>query len=186
MVGFGCVGQGVLPLLLRHIQMQPTQITLLSTSDAGADVAQQHGVALRVVALTPHNHVEVLAPLLGPGDFLLNLSVNVSSVALISLCQARGALYLDTCIEPWAGGYHDASLPLDQRTNYALREQALALRAPGRRGPTALLTHGANPGLVSHLLKRALLDLAQAEGLATVAERDSQARPGLAWRRHWV
>ena len=180
MVGFGCVGQGVLPLLLRHIQMQPTQITLLSTSDAGADVAQQHGVALRVVALTPHNHVEVLAPLLGPGDFLLNLSVNVSSVALISLCQARGALYLDTCIEPWAGGYHDASLPLDQRTNYALREQALALRAPGRRGPTAVLTHGANPGLVSHLLKRALLDLAQAEGLATVAERDSQAWAGLA------
>ena len=146
MVGFGCVGQGVLPLLLRHIQMQPTQITLLSTSDAGADVAQQHGVALRVVALTPHNHVEVLAPLLGPGDFLLNLSVNVSSVALISLCQARGALYLDTCIEPWAGGYHDASLPLDQRTNYALREQALA----------------------------------QAEGLATVAERNSQAWAGLA------
>lgn len=180
MVGFGCVGQGALPLLLRHIQMQPDQITLLSSSDAGADVARQHGVILRVVALTHHNHVEILAPLLGPGDFLLNLSVNVSSAALISLCQARGALYLDTCIEPWAGGYQDATIPLNQRTNYALREQALALRAPEKRGPTAVLTHGANPGLVSHLVKQALLDLAHVAGLEAESNTDDKAWARLA------
>lgn len=205
MVGFGCVGQGVLPLLLRHIQMRPEQLVLLSASDEGAEVARQHGVALRVIALTPDNHRAILTPLLNPGDFLLNLSVNVSSAALVALCQARGAMYLDTCIEPWAGGYHDAQRPISQRTNYALREQALALRTPQGRGPTAVLTHGANPGLVSHLLKKALLDLAQAAGLDTkpgpdhkgwarlaqaidvrvihIAERDTQAgalrkRPG--------
>ena len=35
MVGFGCVGQGVLPLLLRHIDMSPGQITLLSADADG-------------------------------------------------------------------------------------------------------------------------------------------------------
>ena len=45
------------------------------------------------------------------GDFLLNLSVDVSSVALIEFCQARGVMYLDTCIEPWAGGYTDLVVP---------------------------------------------------------------------------
>lgn len=65
------------------------------------------GVDLRVVPLTPHNLQAVLEPLLGAGDFLLNLSVDVSSTDLIALCQRRGALYLDTCIEPWAGGYTD-------------------------------------------------------------------------------
>ena len=71
----------------------------------------------------------MLEPLLGRGDFLLNLSVDVSSVALIEFCQEKGALYLDTCIEPWPGGYTDPSLPPSARSNYALRESALALRA---------------------------------------------------------
>jgi homospermidine synthase len=53
------------------------------------------------------------------------------------------------------------------RTNYAMREEMLALRRslpPG--GPTCLVTHGANPGLVSHLVKKALLDIAAACGPA--------------------
>ena len=41
-----------------------------------------------------------------------------------------------------------------------LREEALALRDTKQRAPTAVLTHGANPGLVSHLVKQALLNIA--------------------------
>ena len=83
----------------------------------------------------------------------------MSSVALIELCQERGALYLDTCIEPWPGGYTDPSLPPSARSNYALRESALALRRElGRAARPRSCTHGANPGLVSHFVKQALLD----------------------------
>jgi homospermidine synthase len=59
------------------------------------------------------------------------------------------------------------------RSNYALRENALALRTKYRGGPTALLTHGANPGLVSHFVKQALLNIAADTGLkaATPATR---------------
>lgn len=163
-LGFGCIGQGVLPLLLRHIQMRPDQVLILSADEDGADMARAQGAHLVYLPVTAENVHRALDPLLAPGDFLLNLSVDVSSQALIEWCQARGALYLDTCIEPWAGGYIDANLAPAQRTNYALRESALALRAPGCDAPTALLTHGANPGLVSHFVKQALLDLAQASG----------------------
>ncbi|HTL91913.1 MAG TPA: saccharopine dehydrogenase C-terminal domain-containing protein, partial [Steroidobacteraceae bacterium] len=52
------------------------------------------------------------------------------------------------------------SLTPSQRSNYALRESALAL-ARGPKGPTAVLTHGANPGLVSHFVKQALLNIAR-------------------------
>jgi homospermidine synthase len=43
-----------------------------------------------------------------------------------------------------------------------MRLEALALRDPkGEKGaPTAVLTHGANPGLVSHMVKQALLNIA--------------------------
>jgi homospermidine synthase len=166
MLGFGCIGQGTLPLLLRHIAMRPEQVLVVKPHDSGLEVAREHGVPTLVTPLDADNVRQVLAPRLGPGDFLLNLSVDVSSVALIALARERGALYLDTCIEPWAGGYLDAALTPAQRTNHALRESALALRSPARSGPTAVLAHGANPGLVSYFVKQALLDIAAAAGAA--------------------
>jgi homospermidine synthase len=59
------------------------------------------------------------------------------------------------------------------RTNYALREAVLGLRT-ATGGPTAVLTHGANPGLVSHLLKQGLLNMAQHAGLGALRP-DSRA-----------
>src|SRR5512139_200172 len=162
-LGFGCVGRGLLPLLLRHIAIRPEQIRIVSDDDRHRDVAAEYGVDLRVQALTRGNYRDILAEALGPGDFLLNLAINVGSVDLIAWCQANEVLYLDACIEPWAGGYDDSALSPAQRCNYSLREAALALRVPASsRTPTAVLTHGVNPGLVSHFVKQALLDVASA------------------------
>jgi hypothetical protein len=58
----------------------------------------------------------------------------------IQLCWEKGALYLDTCVEPWPGGYTDPNVPAAKRTNYALREDALALRAGHADAPTAVVT----------------------------------------------
>jgi homospermidine synthase len=165
MVGFGSVGQGVLPLLLRHLKIPRSQVIVITAHERGAREAARYGVTFMVNALTRGNIRAVLEPILKPGDFLLNVSVDVSSVNLIQLCQAKGAMYLDTCIEPWAGGYTDRRLSPSQRSNYALRESALALNRKHRHGPTAVLTHGANPGLVSHFVKRAMLDIAHATKL---------------------
>jgi homospermidine synthase len=42
------------------------------------------------------------------------------------------------------------------------REEALEFRKKFKKnGPTALITHGANPGLVSHFVKEALLNIAK-------------------------
>jgi len=164
-VGFGSIGQGVLPLLLRHIAIKPDQITIVSADDLGEKVAAEYGIRFMQHPLTRENHKNVLDPLVGRGDFLLNLSVDVSSLALVQLCWEKGALYLDTCIEPWAGGYTDPTVAPSRRTNYALRESALALRDTKTRAPTAVLTHGANPGLVSHFVKQALLNIAADTGV---------------------
>ena len=69
----------------------------------------------------------MLASRLGKGDFLVNLSVEVASTALVELCQKKGVLYLDTCIEPWPGGYTDPNLSVSRRSNYALRDTMLKL-----------------------------------------------------------
>jgi len=165
MIGFGSIGQGVLPLILRHIDMKASQITIVTADERGRDEARKYGIAFIKKRLTRENLRAVLEPLLGPGDFVVNLSVEVASTALIELCQEKGAMYIDTCIEPWPGGYTDPNLSVSQRSNYALRENALALRDKYKGGPTAVIAHGANPGLVSHFVKQALLNIAQDTGL---------------------
>ena len=182
MVGFGSIGQGVLPLLLRHLRLAPSQITIVTAEPRGRDEAATLGVRFIITPLTRENFTRVLDPLLSRGDFLVNVSVEVSSLALVEFCRGRGALYLDTCIEPWPGGYTDPSLTPSQRSNYALRERALKLRAGAAGAPTAVVTHGANPGLVSHFVKAALLDLAAATGAAA----SGSAGPAPTSRRGWA
>ncbi|OGZ06183.1 MAG: homospermidine synthase [Candidatus Lloydbacteria bacterium RIFCSPHIGHO2_02_FULL_54_17] len=165
-VGFGSIGQGVLPLLFRHFDLDPSRVVIITADDRGKDVAEKYGVRFILRPLTPSNYVQALKPHVSRGDFLLNLSVDVSSVALIKYCQNEGALYLDTCIEPWSGEYTDPKRSVAERSNYALRESARALRSSEPR-PTAIIAHGANPGIVSHFVKDALLQLAKDIGLGT-------------------
>src|SRR6185437_189204 len=173
LVGFGSIGQGVLPLILRHIGIAPERIAIVSADDLGREEAARYNVQFLKQPLTRENFRSTLEPFLARGDLLLNVSVDASSVALIRHCWEKGAMYLDTCIEPWPGGYTDPTIPAARRTNYALREEALALRASNPRAPTAVVTHGANPGLVSHLLKEALLNIAQDVGSS---EREPKSR----------
>jgi homospermidine synthase len=165
MVGCGSIGQAMLPLLLRHLEISPTQISIIAADDKGADIAREYDVEYTLCPLTRDNLSTVLGARLQRGDFVLNLSVDVSSLALIELCQQRDTLYLDTCIEPWAGTYTDASLSVSQRSNYALREEVLAFGRSHPGGPTAVLTQGANPGLASSFVKQALLNMAVDSGV---------------------
>jgi homospermidine synthase len=173
MIGFGSIGKGSLPLILRHIRSPREKMVVLAPDDSDRRLAELEGVRFEKQALTPENLRRVLAPLLAGGGFVVNLSVAVSSTDVIRLCRELGALYLDTCIEPWPGGYTDESKSLSERSNYALREAALALR--DGRGPTAILAHGANPGMVSHFVKRALETLSGGRG-ATPGTREEWAR----------
>jgi homospermidine synthase len=169
MLGFGSIGQGVLPLILRHIDIPAEAITIVTAEPRGREVAAEYGIRFIEQPATRENFRDLLSPLLRRGDFLLNLSVDVSSVELMKLCHALDVLYLDTVVEPWAGGYTDPSLTPSQRSNYAMREEAVALRESFLGGPTSITAHGANPGLVSHFVKQALLDIARDTGAPIAA-----------------
>ena len=128
MIGFGSIGQGVLPLIFRHIDIKPEQITVISAEDRGGlKELKKFGVTFIKKRLTRENFRSTLERRLAKGDFLVNLSVEVASTALVELCQEKGALYIDTCIEPWPGGYTDPNLSVSLRSNYALRENMLKL-----------------------------------------------------------
>lgn len=158
-LGFGTIAQGVLPLLLRHIEMTPEQITILSAQDEGRAVAKSCKVKdVRVEELTQGNYRMLLPSLLTKGDMLLNLSAHVSSHDLIAWCAENGVLYVDSALWPWL----QENTP--KATAYELREQVLALRQSNPGQTTASITQGSNPGLVSHFLKQALINMARDTG----------------------
>ena len=165
MVGFGSIGRGTLPLILRHIACAPTQITVIDPLDDGEALTELYGVKFKQLGLTPANYRKEMAKLLKSEKqaLIVNVSVDVDSLSMMKLARKHGALYIDTVLEPWPGFYYNTKLSNAGRTNYALRERMLATKRKLGKGPTAVSCCGANPGMVSWLVKQALLNLA-AEG----------------------
>jgi homospermidine synthase len=163
MIGFGSIGRGALPLIERHFSFDKSRFTVIDPQDKDRHLLDERGIAFVKQAVTRENFVDLLKPLLTKGEgqaFVVNLSVDVSSAAIMRLCHEVGALYIDTVAEPWLGFYTDARLTLSERSNYALREGVLDLRRAIGPGPTAISCCGANPGMVSWFVKRALLNVA--------------------------
>jgi homospermidine synthase len=174
-IGYGAIAQALTPVLFQLVPgLDAADVGAITADARGAEVARAFGIDFTIAPVTAGNLETVLAGRLAPGDLMLNLSVEVSTLALIDWCQRHGVLYLDTCVEPWAGGYDPRKHPLLETTNYQLRRQALARKGKGR--PTCVIAHGANPGLVSHFVKLALRDLAAREGLDVDAAPASLAR----------
>ena len=169
MVGFGSIGRGTLPLILRHIACDPARITVIDPVASHRHLVEAAGARFVKAAVTRQNVRALLLPLLTSGGgraFMVNLSVDVSSKALIEICREAGALYIDTVTEPWLGHYTDPALSMAERSNYALRESLLDLRRRHPAGPTAISCCGANPGMASWLVKQALLNLASDMNIA--------------------
>src|SRR5436305_14131668 len=149
MIGFGSIGKGTLPLIERPYAYDKSRFVISDPHDDGA-IAKAHGVRFINEAVTRDNYREMLVPLLTAGGgqgFCVNLSVDTSSVDIMTLCREIGALYIDTVVEPWDGFYFDKNICPEARTNYALRETLLAAKhkSPGR--PAAVSTCRANPGM---------------------------------------
>ncbi|HPW55696.1 MAG: homospermidine synthase [Thermoanaerobaculaceae bacterium] len=178
MVGCGSIGQAMLPMIGRHLGDVYARMIVLAADEAGRKIAERCGARFIHCNLTPGNYRTILKNYVRAGDLLLNLSIDISSLSLIRFCAERDALYVDTSIEPWPGVFDNPMLELRQRTNFAIRAKLLDLAEElGSDSPTAVVDHGANPGLVSHFVKRALLDLDR-------EMRDGNARPTT--REQWA
>lgn len=168
MIGFGSIGRGVLPLIHRHFDYDRDRFVIISPDDANEHIAAAYGVRFLKKALTPDNYRDLLTPLLAQGGgqgFCVNLSVDVGSLDVMKLCRELNALYIDTSNEPWSGFYDTPTGNAADRTVYAMRETVRAEKYNNPGGATAITCCGANPGMVSWLVKEALLNLADDLGL---------------------
>ena len=114
------------------------------------------------MAITKENYREVLTPCLrrDPGADGRQPSVDTSSVDLMELAKDL-TLSHRYCGRAVARLYTDRNRSISERSNYALREGILDLRRRRPGGITAVSCCGANPGMVSWMVKQALLDIAR-------------------------
>jgi homospermidine synthase len=163
MIGFGSIGRGTLPLILRHFNFDRKRIVVIDPNDRDRRLCEECGAPFLQQAVTRENYRDLLKPLLTKGGgrgFCVNLSVDTSSLDIMRLCREIGALYIDTVVEPWPGFYFNREAGPEARTNNALRNTVREEKARHPGGATAVSCCGANPGMVSWFVKQALIDLA--------------------------
>lgn len=164
-LGCGSVSRCVQPLILRHFEMDFSKLTIMDFADLRHTIPDTLAAGAHYIQaqITPDNLSTLLGRHLGPGDLLIDLAWNIDAGEIIQWCHDQHVLYLNTSVEVW-DPYEDAgSIPPVQRTLY-VRHRALRRRAASwsEPGATAVVEHGANPGLVSHWTKVALEDLTHA------------------------
>jgi homospermidine synthase len=171
--GAGSVAQCVLEMIFGLIDIEPSHITVIDATHKESRIfrALQKGVHYKIQKVTVDNYISILSTHLTKGDILLDLSVEIDTLDLLAWCKDHDVLFVNTSIEVW-----DNVKSLEKKD---LREQTLYLRHVKmhemiaqwpENTPTAIVEHGANPGLVSHFAKKALVDMAKKVDDTTVQD----------------
>ncbi len=163
-LGCGSVAQCTVPLLIRDLAIDPQRITIVDVLDNRARVADSiaKGATYQQDQVTPDNIDGFLAARVGPGDLLLDLAWNIDNPTILQWCRDHGVRYLNTSVEVW-NPYDDmaSTHPLDRTLYVRHMDLRRMIAAWGdNKGATAVVEHGANPGLVSHFTKQALTEIA--------------------------
>ena len=188
-IGLGAVSRCTLPLLFEHVPAEPSQYTVIDFADVEANArwVVEQGARFTRERIELDSYAEVLGRHVGRGDLIVDLAWNIGTLDLLEWCRANDVRYVNASLEVWDPYAGMETSPPPERTLYArhmeLRDRIAAWG--DNDGPSAVLDHGANPGLVSHFTKAALADIADACLAAGVGDREriDEARADGAWNR---
>ena len=162
-LGGGSVAQTVVPLLIEH-EVEGKQITIVDMRDTRFRFLESIAKGATYIndELTRENMDQFLSKYLATGDFLLDLAWNIDANDIIEWAHNHGVIYLNTSLELWDPNSNPSARTPQERTLYYRHMKLRKLTDTWKGGgPTAIVEHGANPGLVSSLTKKALVEIAE-------------------------
>jgi homospermidine synthase len=164
-VGYGAVAECTLPILFKYLNVAPGNVTVMDFEDRSAKLKEwtAKGVTFVRDRITEQNLGALLGKHVSAGDIVIDLAWNIDACEILQWCHDHGVRYINTSTElwdPYAAGkkQHPTEKTLYWR-HMNLRRMISKWKT---KGPTAVLEHGANPGLISHFTKQGLLDIANA------------------------
>lgn len=162
MIGCGAVGKATIlywSRIIPHIEYE--QFTIIEPEDLPPKITK--GKIHKKERLTPANYHRILSDL--APNLIIDLSVYVGSVSIVNWAYTHGVLYISTAIENWGNVEHWNEKEGDMYERTLLVGQRSIMNLNMYDGPTILVDHGMNPGLVSHFTKLALENMCQKEGI---------------------
>lgn len=161
-VGYGAVAECTLPILFKHLQVPAKNVTVMDFADRKAKLAPWVKKGVRYVRdrVTEANMGTLLAKHVGPGDLLIDLAWNIDACEILQWCHDHGVKYINTSTELWDPYAHGANAHPTKKTLYYRHMNLRRMTAKWKtKGPSAVIEHGANPGLISHFVKQGLIDI---------------------------
>lgn len=162
-IGYGGVSQCTLPILLKHIKIPYKNITIIDFEDKRKDLNPwvKKGIKYYREKVTQKNMAKVLERHVSRGGLLIDLAWNIECLDIVRWCFENSVLYVNTSVEEW-----DPYANLEKKTPYerSLYFRHMLLRkhiSKWKKTTTAVVDHGANPGLISHFTKKGLVDIAK-------------------------
>jgi homospermidine synthase len=164
-IGCGSVAQCAIPVIPKILGVPHQNVTIIDFVDNRHRVKDclKKGMSYKIERITPENYSVRLKEYVGSGDMIIDLAWNIETIVMLQWCRDNSVLYVNTSVEEW-DPYKDKVRK--DPTKYTLYARQMEIREMIRKwgdndGPTAIVDHGANPGLVSHFTKHALLDIAR-------------------------
>ena len=159
-VGYGAVAECTLPILFRHIKVPAKNVTIMDFENRTEKLKPWTKKGVRFVRdrVTETNMGSLLKQYVGQGDILIDLAWNIDALEILQWCRDNGVMYINTSTELW-DPYKTGSHPTEKTLYWRHMNLRRMLKKWKTKGATAVIEHGANPGLISHFVKQGLLDI---------------------------
>ncbi len=162
-IGYGSVARCTLPILLKHIDIPHQNITVIDFIDKKKELQPwiKKGVKYFQERVTPININQLLSKHVSSGGLVIDLAWNIECLDMLSWCHENKVLYINTSVEEWDPYVNIHRKSPFQKSLYYKQMQIRDMVSRWDNGSTtALLDHGANPGLISHFTKKGIMDIA--------------------------
>ncbi len=172
-VGYGAVAECTLPILFKHIKVPAKNVTVMDFENRAAKLKPWTAKGVRFVRdrVTEENMGKLLAKHVGAGDLLIDLAWNIDALEILQWCRDHGVMYINTSTELW-DPYKSGSHPTEKTLYWRHMNLRRMTSKWKTKGATAVIEHGANPGLISHFVKQGLIDI----GRKLIADKKAKGR----------
>ncbi len=176
-IGYGSVSQCTLPILLEMIDVPLNNVTIMDFEDKATMLKPFTDKGINFVRnrITKENLGSELAKYTDKGGLVIDLAWNIGANDIIGWCHDNNVFYVNTSVEVWdsiEGLFKDSPY---EKSLYFRQMKLREMTKDWKDATTAVVDHGANPGLISHFVKQGLVDIANkmiADGKATGSDKE--------------
>ncbi|CAF2752515.1 unnamed protein product [Rotaria sp. Silwood2] len=169
-IGYGGVSQCALPLIINFylLKKKITSIIIVDAFDIQSKLQpyldQYNQIKFHQVLIDKDNFEEIFENYLSSNDIILDLGFKLDTRCELKWCNDHNVCFVNTSIELWDTLYHKHPSDPYLSTLHCRHKGLIDMlndKTWKKNGATSIVDHGCNPGLVSHFVKRALIDMTE-------------------------